>query len=313
MGTDLDTVLRIRQSVAALGRGNWLLAVSGGMDSMVLLDAAVETLDHQRLTVATFDHRTGRAARTAAALVAERSLELGVGCVSGAADATDPELKRSFGHESGGGPSRAPGPMVERGHCETLMIKRFDRRIEENHRVHSAGDREEPVPASEGCDALPNSQDGVEIGTHSVKLPARRLCGTKFTLTRLSIDATGTFGGRSEWSSRTSLGFSWPRRFLHCAAVAEQPARHFSHAAFRHSCDVVDGSPEAPQGEATGTRSSALSAHCRLRNHRNLQNVSWARRVFTTMRTRAFSIVAILLGATVLAPFIPSLAAQESY
>lgn len=31
------------------------------------------------------------------------------------------------------------------------------------------------------------------------------------------------------------------------------------------------------------------------------------------MRTRAFSIVAILLGATVFAPFIPSLAAQESY
>ncbi len=86
MGTDHDTVLRIRQNVAALGRGNWLLAVSGGMDSMVLLDAAVETLDHQNLTVATFDHRTGRAARTAARLVAERSLELGVGCVSGAAD-----------------------------------------------------------------------------------------------------------------------------------------------------------------------------------------------------------------------------------
>ena len=86
MSTGHDTVSRIRQSVAALGRGNWLLAVSGGMDSMVLLDAAAETLDHQALTVATFDHRTGAAARAAADLVARRSLELGLGCVSGAAD-----------------------------------------------------------------------------------------------------------------------------------------------------------------------------------------------------------------------------------
>ena len=86
MGTAHDTVSQIRQNVAALGRGNWLLAVSGGMDSMVLLDAAAETLDHNGLTVATFDHRTGPAARAAANLVAERSLQLGVGCVSGAAD-----------------------------------------------------------------------------------------------------------------------------------------------------------------------------------------------------------------------------------
>ncbi|MEO7040725.1 MAG: tRNA lysidine(34) synthetase TilS [Gemmatimonadaceae bacterium] len=87
MGTAHDTVLRIRQNVAALGRGSWVLAVSGGMDSMVLLDAAAETLDHKSLTVATFDHRTGSAARAAANLVARRSLDLGIGCVSGAADA----------------------------------------------------------------------------------------------------------------------------------------------------------------------------------------------------------------------------------
>lgn len=85
MGTVHDTVLRIRQRVAALGRGNWLLAVSGGMDSMVLLDAAAETLDHGTLAVATFDHRTGPAARAAADIVAERALDLGIGCVSGIA------------------------------------------------------------------------------------------------------------------------------------------------------------------------------------------------------------------------------------
>ncbi len=86
MGTIHDTVLRIRQRVAALGAGSWLLAVSGGMDSMVLLDAAAETLDHDGLTVATFDHGTGRAASVAAELVADRALDLGLGCVRGTAD-----------------------------------------------------------------------------------------------------------------------------------------------------------------------------------------------------------------------------------
>jgi len=85
MGTIHDTVLRIRQRVAALGTGNWLLAISGGMDSMVLLDAAAETLDHDGVTVATFDHGTGAAAKAAAELVAERSLHLGLGCVCGVA------------------------------------------------------------------------------------------------------------------------------------------------------------------------------------------------------------------------------------
>jgi len=87
MGTVHDTVLRIRQRVAALGHGNWLLAVSGGMDSMVLLGAAAETLSHNALAVATFDHGTGPAARAAAALVAERALDLGIGCICGRAAA----------------------------------------------------------------------------------------------------------------------------------------------------------------------------------------------------------------------------------
>ncbi len=87
MGTVHDTVLRIRQRVAALGRGNWLLAVSGGMDSMVLLDAAAETLSHRTLAVATFDHGTGPIASAASALVAERALDLGIGCICGTAAA----------------------------------------------------------------------------------------------------------------------------------------------------------------------------------------------------------------------------------
>lgn len=85
MGTIHDTVLRIRQRVAALGPGNWLLAVSGGMDSMVLMDAAAETLNHDTLAVATFDHGTGPAAKSATALVARRALDLGIGCICGTA------------------------------------------------------------------------------------------------------------------------------------------------------------------------------------------------------------------------------------
>ncbi len=87
MGTIHDTVTQIRQRVAALGSGNWLLAVSGGMDSMVLLDAAAETLDHKTLAVATFDHGTGPAARAAVALVVARATNLGIGCICGSAAA----------------------------------------------------------------------------------------------------------------------------------------------------------------------------------------------------------------------------------
>jgi tRNA(Ile)-lysidine synthase len=85
MGTIHDTVPLLRQRVAALGRGNWLLAISGGMDSMVLLDAAAQTLDHETLAVATFDHGTGAAATAAAGLVAERARALGIDCTCGVA------------------------------------------------------------------------------------------------------------------------------------------------------------------------------------------------------------------------------------
>jgi tRNA(Ile)-lysidine synthase len=51
-----------------------LLAVSGGRDSMVLLDTAFRVADDPaRLLVATYDHGTGAAAREAAALVARES------------------------------------------------------------------------------------------------------------------------------------------------------------------------------------------------------------------------------------------------
>ncbi|MDQ6736438.1 MAG: tRNA lysidine(34) synthetase TilS, partial [Gemmatimonadota bacterium] len=85
MSTADDTVQRIRERVESRGEGSWLLAVSGGVDSMVLLDAAAVVIDRRRLAVATFDHGTGAWATSAAALVANQALQRGVCCVSGCA------------------------------------------------------------------------------------------------------------------------------------------------------------------------------------------------------------------------------------
>src|SRR5690242_11147143 len=76
-----------------------LLAVSGGLDSMALLTAASKSpLGRKRIIVCTFDHRTGSAARKAAALVAHESARLGLKCVSGQAVTTgtrEEEWRRS--------------------------------------------------------------------------------------------------------------------------------------------------------------------------------------------------------------------------
>jgi tRNA(Ile)-lysidine synthase len=64
-----------------------VLAVSGGLDSMVLLTAAARlpARKRRRITVATFDHGTGIAAGRAAALVARHAAESGLSCVTGRA------------------------------------------------------------------------------------------------------------------------------------------------------------------------------------------------------------------------------------
>src|SRR5689334_7994461 len=63
-----------------------VLAVSGGIDSMVLLDAAANR-EYARgeMTVATFDHGTGPAAASACELVERVAAEQGVECVVGRA------------------------------------------------------------------------------------------------------------------------------------------------------------------------------------------------------------------------------------
>ena len=67
--------------------GNAVLAVSGGLDSMVLLTAAARLSGQKRrkITVATFDHGTGSAAGRAAALVHRYAARLGIPCVTGRA------------------------------------------------------------------------------------------------------------------------------------------------------------------------------------------------------------------------------------
>jgi tRNA(Ile)-lysidine synthase len=62
-----------------------VLAVSGGLDSMTLLEAAAATCDRSRLVVATYDHGTGSSAEAACALVHHAGEDRGIECVVGRA------------------------------------------------------------------------------------------------------------------------------------------------------------------------------------------------------------------------------------
>lgn len=80
-----DIVRKIRNAVvAALSpHDRVVLAVSGGADSMVMLDAAGGA--RSEIVVASFDHATSPASKAAARLVRDRSEELGFECVVGRA------------------------------------------------------------------------------------------------------------------------------------------------------------------------------------------------------------------------------------
>jgi tRNA(Ile)-lysidine synthase len=77
----------VRQSVRAAlrPRERVVLAVSGGLDSMVLLDAAAATVPRSQLVVATFDHGTGTAATAALNLVERSADALGITFIGGQA------------------------------------------------------------------------------------------------------------------------------------------------------------------------------------------------------------------------------------
>jgi tRNA(Ile)-lysidine synthase len=68
---------------ALRSRERVVLAVSGGLDSMVLLDAAAATVPRSQLVVATFDHGTGTAATAALDLVERSTSTLGIQFVGG--------------------------------------------------------------------------------------------------------------------------------------------------------------------------------------------------------------------------------------
>jgi tRNA(Ile)-lysidine synthase len=79
---------RLRQAAkpAFQGRDRIVLAVSGGVDSMTLLDVASQLVERARLTVATLDHGTGSAATAAADLVEAQVATLGLECVRARAE-----------------------------------------------------------------------------------------------------------------------------------------------------------------------------------------------------------------------------------
>jgi len=72
---------------ALAGKPRVILAVSGGTDSMALLDAAARVAPSRISAVATFDHRTGDAAQAAAGHVAEQVMARGLRVVVGHARA----------------------------------------------------------------------------------------------------------------------------------------------------------------------------------------------------------------------------------
>lgn len=83
MPTQSEALESVHRSVAALPSGRWLLAVSGGRDSMALLDAFASARGHEVAGVASFDHGTGRAATRAVALVERTALALQLPVMTG--------------------------------------------------------------------------------------------------------------------------------------------------------------------------------------------------------------------------------------
>jgi tRNA(Ile)-lysidine synthase len=73
---------RVTAAIRSLPRARYLLAVSGGRDSMVLLDA-FSRFREDTVTAATFDHGTGPAAEKAAHLVELEGARRSVAVVSG--------------------------------------------------------------------------------------------------------------------------------------------------------------------------------------------------------------------------------------
>ena len=83
---ELAPATAVHAALAELPPGRWLLAVSGGQDSMVLLHAMARSRGAEVAAVANFDHGTGAFARGAAALVEREALRLCLPSVTGVAE-----------------------------------------------------------------------------------------------------------------------------------------------------------------------------------------------------------------------------------
>lgn len=83
MPTQSEALEAVHGSLAALPAGRWLLAVSGGRDSMALLDAFAAARADEVAGVASYDHGTGPAAREAVALVQRTALGLQLPVMTG--------------------------------------------------------------------------------------------------------------------------------------------------------------------------------------------------------------------------------------
>jgi tRNA(Ile)-lysidine synthase len=77
-----DFLKRVAAGIRGLPRGRYLLAVSGGRDSMVLLDAFIRWRS-DAVGVATYDHGTGAFARKAAQLVEREGAGRSIPVISG--------------------------------------------------------------------------------------------------------------------------------------------------------------------------------------------------------------------------------------
>jgi tRNA(Ile)-lysidine synthase len=91
-----ESVDAVQRAIAAMPPGRWLLAVSGGLDSMVLLDAMAAARAPEVAAVATFDHGTGEAAKQAVALVDREAEDRGIPVVSGSAAASLPRTEADW-------------------------------------------------------------------------------------------------------------------------------------------------------------------------------------------------------------------------
>ncbi len=86
----------MEEAVAGMVPGRWLVAVSGGRDSMGLLHALLTRRREEVAAVATFDHGTGEAARRAVDLVRLTCAAAGVPCRIGRADRRSPPTEAGW-------------------------------------------------------------------------------------------------------------------------------------------------------------------------------------------------------------------------